>query len=105
MTQIPDENNQNQIVAEFLHQAHESSELAQQSFRLALVMTVASAVVSLIGAGLLLTGKGSEGAIAAASNLVLGTGSLQLVREASKQKQEVNEQLRKIYTTIIDRYE
>ncbi|MFB2837462.1 TRADD-N-associated membrane domain-containing protein [Floridanema evergladense] len=89
-----------QIIQEILHQSHESFKLTQQSFRLALIMSGASAVVSLIGVGLLFTHNASEGAIATASGLISGTSFFQLAREASEQQEKVNERLEKFAEAI-----
>lgn len=89
-----------QMILELLHQSHESFKLTQQSFRLALIMSVASGIVSLIGVGLLFTHNASEGAIATASGLISGTSFLQLAREASEEQEKVNERLEKFAGAI-----
>ncbi|GAB4375168.1 MAG: hypothetical protein Kow00121_20530 [Elainellaceae cyanobacterium] len=65
-----------QIALEYLRQA-------RYSFNLSLGIVAVSAVVSFAGAGLLLSGKTTEGAVAAAGSIVSSVCHLQLAKEAN----------------------
>lgn len=65
-----------QIALEHLRQA-------RHSFNLSLVIVGVGAIVSFAGAGLLLSGKTTEGAVAAAGSIVSSVCHLQLAREAN----------------------
>ncbi len=77
-----------QIALEHLRQS-------RYSFNLSLVIIVAGAIISFRGANLLLSGKTTEGAIAAVSNLLAGVCHVQMVREA-------NDRLEKSAATLKD---
>lgn len=81
------------ITLEALRQTHETFNLAQQSFRLALVMTGTSAIVILVGVGLVLSDKAPIGSITTTSGLLSGAGFLQLAKEAGDRLKEANERL------------
>lgn len=65
-----------QIALEHLRQA-------RHSFNLSLVIVGVGAIVSFTGASLLLSGKTTEGAVAAAGSIVSSVCHLQLAREAN----------------------
>ena len=89
-----------QIAQEIMRQVQKSFNLAHQSFRLTLVMTGASAVISLIGVGLILSDKTSEGTIATTTGLVSGTGFLQLSKEARKQLEKANQRMDQLFADL-----
>lgn len=89
-----------QILAEALQQVRECSQLAYQYSRSALVVSAASAFMMLVGTGLLLTNRATEGAVATASGLVSGLSILQLSKEATDRRQEANERLDKLIATL-----
>jgi hypothetical protein len=68
---------------------------ARYSFNIALSATTASFVLSLVGAGLLLSNKISEGTLIAAGGLVSSVRCIQLAKDA-------NQRLDKIFTEIND---
>ncbi|MBO3463024.1 hypothetical protein G7B40_041045 [Aetokthonos hydrillicola Thurmond2011] len=76
------------IASERLRQAH-------HSFNLALVATTVSFCISVIGAGLLLSGKVPEGTVTAASGLASSVLCIQLAKDT-------NEKLDKILTELKD---
>jgi predicted amino acid racemase len=57
---------------------------ARYSFNLSLVIIAVGAIISFRGANLLLTGKATEGAIAAVSHLLASVCHVQMVREANE---------------------
>ncbi|WP_292826327.1 hypothetical protein [Nostoc sp. JL33] len=63
--------------------AQERLRQARWSFNLALAMTAAFAVTSLVGVGLLLSGKTTEGSVAAAGGLASSVRCLQLVKDTN----------------------
>ncbi len=63
--------------------AQERLRQARYSFNLALVATTASFLVSLTGAGLLLSNKIPEGSVIAAGGLVSSVRSIQLAKDAN----------------------
>lgn len=83
----------NQITQEALRQTRETFNLSQQSWRLALIMTAASAIVSFVGAGLLATDKASISSLTTTGGLLSGAGFLRLAKEANDRAQEANERL------------
>ena len=68
---------------------------ARYSFNIALSATTASFFISLVGAGLLLSNKISEGAVIAAGGLVSSVQCIQLTKDA-------NRRLDKIFTELND---
>ncbi|BAS60309.1 hypothetical protein NIES2135_64600 (plasmid) [Leptolyngbya boryana NIES-2135] len=91
-----------QIAEEILRQSHITFNSAHRSFQAALIMTGASALISIAGVGLLLTERTSEGAISTASGLVSGSRFLTLKNEAEKRLQDANDRLDKILATLSD---
>lgn len=87
-----------QIAEEILRQSRITFNSAQWSFQAALIMTGASVMISLTGAGLLLTNRASEGAIATASGLVSGSGFLKLTKEVEKRLKDANDRRDKLLT-------
>ena len=92
----------NQIAHEILRQVQKSFNLAHQSCRLTLVMTGTSAVISLVGVGLILAGKASEGTVTTTSGLASGTGFLQLSKEAQKQLEQANKRMDQLLEDLDD---
>ena len=68
---------------------------ARYSFNIALSATTASFFISLVGAGLLLSNKISEGTVIAAGGLVSSVQCIQLAKDA-------NRRLDKIFTELND---
>jgi hypothetical protein len=68
---------------------------ARYSFNIALSATTASFLLSLVGAGLLLSNKISEGTLIAAGGLVSSVRCIQLAKDA-------NQRLDKIFTELND---
>jgi len=91
-----------QIAQEILRQTRATFNLAHQSFQGAIFMTAASAIVSLVGVGLLLSGKTSEGTITTAGGLVSGVGFSQLMKDAEERLEHANERLDKIVSELAD---
>ncbi|WP_199295728.1 hypothetical protein [Trichocoleus sp. FACHB-591] len=96
----PATNLKNQVLSEALQQTRECSQLAHDSFRLALVVSTVSAFIMLVGVGLLMANHTSEGTVTTAGGLVSGVGILQLSKEASDRRQEANERLDKLTETL-----
>lgn len=63
--------------------AQERLRQARWSFNLALAMTAAFAVISLVGVGLLLSGKTTEGSVAAAGGFASSVRCLQLAKDTN----------------------
>ncbi|MEA5567515.1 TRADD-N-associated membrane domain-containing protein [Anabaena sp. UHCC 0399] len=63
--------------------AQERLRQARWSFNVALAMTMASAVISLVGVGLLLSGKTTEGSVAAAGGFASSVRCLQLAKDTN----------------------
>lgn len=68
--------------------AEERLRQARYSFNLALAATAISFLVSLTGAGLLLTGKISEGSVIASGGLVSTASFMQLAKDANDKLDE-----------------
>jgi hypothetical protein len=81
------------VVKEGIRQARQCADRAHWSFWIAAFMTTASALLGLGGAGLLLMGKASEGAVTTAAGLTSGVCSLQLAKEAGDRQKQANEWL------------
>lgn len=81
MRYIPKIGNSNPVLESSI--ADERLRQARHSFNLALIATAMSTFISLIGAGLLLTGKASEGAVTAASGMVASVRCVQLAKDAN----------------------
>lgn len=89
-----------QIAEEILRQSRVTFNSAHWSFQAALIMTGASALISITGVGLLMTNRTSEGAIATATGLVSGSGFLKLTEEAEKRLKTTNDRLDKILAAL-----
>ncbi|MBE9053592.1 hypothetical protein IQ243_24940 [Nostocales cyanobacterium LEGE 11386] len=63
--------------------AQERLRQARWSFNLALAMTAAFAVISLVGVGLVLSGKATEGSVAAAGGFASSVRCLQLAKDTN----------------------
>lgn len=70
------------IAAERLRQA-------RYSFNVALIASTVSFLVSLLGAGLLVSNKASEGTIISAAGLVSSVQCLQLAKDANRRLDEI----------------
>ena len=69
--------------------AQERLRQARWSFNLALAMTAAFAVISLVGVGLLLSGKTTEGSVAAAGGFASSVRCLQLAKDTNDRLDKV----------------
>lgn len=87
----PDLNSQ--IISEILLQARESFALAKHHYRLALAATSASVLISVIGLGIAVSGRSSEGAIATATGALPLIGCIQLLQSAGGQLESASRQL------------
>ncbi|GAB4368029.1 MAG: hypothetical protein Kow00121_06800 [Elainellaceae cyanobacterium] len=83
----------NSVIREGVRQSRQSANQAHWSFLVATVMTAASALIGLGGAGLLLSGKASEGTVTTAVGLASGVYSYQLSKEAGDRQKQANERL------------
>lgn len=63
--------------------AQERLRQARHSFNLAFVATAVSTFISLIGAGLLLSGKASEGAVTATGGMIASVRCVQLAKDSN----------------------
>jgi hypothetical protein len=81
------------VIREGIRQAKQSSNQAHWSFLIAIIMSTASAVIGLGGAGLLLAGMASEGSVTTAIGLASGVCSYQLSKEAADRQKQANERL------------
>jgi hypothetical protein len=75
--------------------AQERLRQARYSFNLALIATALSACISLIGAGLLLSGKVPEGTVTAAGGMAASVRCIQLAKDT-------NDRLDKILPSLKD---
>jgi hypothetical protein len=75
--------------------AQERLRQARYSFNLALVATALSACISLVGAGLLLSGKVPEGTVTAAGGMAASVRCIQLAKDT-------NDRLDKIFPELKD---
>lgn len=66
---------------------------ARYSFNVALVITAMSACISLVGGGLLLTGKVSEGAFTAVGGMAVSVRSVQLAKDTNDRLDRVLSEL------------
>jgi hypothetical protein len=85
-----------QIAAEGLRQAQQTFNMARVSFAVALIVATASAIVGLIGVGLLFSERTSEGTATAASGLVSSLVFVELAADARNRLDKANERLDKI---------
>ena len=76
-----------------LNIAHERLRQARLSFNLALVNTAVSACIGLIGAGLLLSGKLTEGTVTAAGGLASSACCIQFCKDANDRLDKILEEL------------
>lgn len=83
----------NHVINEGIAQSRQSAYQAHWSFLVSMVLSTASAAISLSGAALLLLGHASEGSVTAAVGLASGVYSHQLSKEASERQQQANERL------------
>ena len=82
-----------QIIHEILHQARESFALAKHNYRLALAMTSASVLISLIGLGVFASGRATQGAIATATGALPLVACAQHLKSAGEQLDAASKQL------------
>lgn len=75
--------------------AQERLRQSRYSFNLALIATALSACISLVGGGLLLSGKVSEGTVTAAGGMAASVQCIQLAKDA-------NDRLDKIFPELKD---
>lgn len=81
------------IIKEGVRQAELSADQAHWSFSAAILMTTASALVGLVGAGVILANRASEGSVTAAVGIASGVYSYQLSKEAAERQKEANTRL------------
>lgn len=81
------------VVHERVRQTKLSANQAYWSFSVAIVMTTASALIGLVGAGLILLDKTSEGSVTAAVGLASSVYSYQLSKEAGERQKQANNRL------------
>ena len=86
----PSSKKQNSVEAVVLQ---ERVRQAKYSFNLALIATAVSACVGLAGAGLLLSGKLPEGAVAAAGGLVSSTCCIRFAKDANDRLDKILKEL------------
>lgn len=72
---------------------HERIRQARSSFNLALCTTAVSACVSLVGAGLLLSGKLSEGSVTAAGGLLSSACCVRFCKDANDRLDKISDDL------------
>ncbi|MEM6866908.1 MAG: hypothetical protein AAF528_00790 [Cyanobacteria bacterium P01_C01_bin.121] len=81
------------VVHERVRQTKLNANQAHWSFSVAIVMTTASALIGLVGAGLVLLDKTSEGSVTAAVGLASSVYSYQLSKEAGERQKQANNRL------------
>ncbi|MBE9178969.1 hypothetical protein IQ268_10385 [Oculatella sp. LEGE 06141] len=81
------------VIQEGVRQARQSADQAYWSFVVASIMTTASTIIGLGGAGLLLVGNASEGTVTTAVGLASGVYSYQLSKEATDRQKAANDRL------------
>ena len=81
------------VIDEGIRQAKLGANQAYWSFSAAIFMTTASALVGLIGAGLVLLDRSSEGSVTAAVGIASGVYSCQLSKEAAERQKRANARL------------
>lgn len=81
------------VIDEGMRQAKLSANQAYWSFSAAIFMATASALVGLVGAGLILLNRSSEGSVTAAVGLASGVYSYQLSKEAGDRQKQANSRL------------
>ena len=77
------------IVAEFIRQT-------QLTFNLALGVTTASAIITLLGVGLLYSDKITEATLTAGGGIVASIGSVQFAKESREKLENVLESLESV---------
>lgn len=77
-----------------LYIAHERLRQAKYSFNLALIATALSACISLVGAGLLLSGKVPEGTVTAAGGMAASVRCIQLAKDANDRLDKILPELK-----------
>lgn len=90
-----------QVIQEGILQARQSADQAYWSFLIATVVSTASAVVGLSGAGCLLFGA-SEGTVTTAVGLASGMYSYQLAKEAAERQKQANDRLAQLFQKLQD---
>jgi hypothetical protein len=78
------------IAQEGLRQAKESFNLSKHSFKLVFMMTAASGLISLVGIGLLLTERVSEGTATTAGGIASGLCFSQMAKDAKDRLDSAN---------------
>lgn len=78
------------IAQEGLRQAKESFNLSKMSFKLVFMMTAASGLISLVGVGLLLTERVSEGTATTAGGIASGLCFSQMAKDAKDRLDAAN---------------
>jgi len=88
------------VIKEGIRQAKHSADQAYWSFLIATIMSTASALVGLGGAGFLLFGGVSEGTVTTAVGLASGMYSYQLSKEAADRQKQANERLAQLFQEL-----
>ena len=91
-----------QMVEEGIRQAKQNANQAYWSFWIATVMSTASAIIGLAGAGFLLFGNASEGTVTTAVSLASGVYSYQLSKEAADRQKQANDRLAQLFQELQD---
>jgi hypothetical protein len=89
-----------EISQEGLRQAQESFNLSKQSFKLVFMMTAASGLISLVGVGLLLMERVSEGTATTAGGIASGLCFSQMAKDAKDRLDAANLRLDTIRTEV-----
>lgn len=88
------------VIQEGVRQARQSADQAHWSFLIATLMTTASTLIGLGGAGLLLMGNASEGSVTTAAGLASGVYSYQLSKEAGDRQKQANDRVDQLLTEL-----
>lgn len=88
------------VIEEGIRQSRQTANQAHWSFLITIVMTTASAIVGIGGAGLLLSDRASEGTVTTAIGLASGVYSYQLSKEAADRQKQANERLEQLLNQL-----
>ena len=101
--QAENEDLQMEIWRENLRQAKTSFDLYQLSFKVAITVTFASTVTTLIGSTLLFAGKVSEGTLTTGISAISGTCFYQISKEAKDRAEKANKKLNEASKELMSR--
>ena len=88
------------IQRENLRQAIVSFDMYRLSFKISLLARFACTIAVLVGSGLLLTGKISEGALTTSTSVISGACFYQISKEARERAEKANKQLSKAWEEL-----